>query len=152
MKHRLCMLTLSLALGIATAQTTTPPDAKTTSMAASGSTAPAEMKTSTFKGMLVDMECASNPSAASAAPATTAAAKPTSDTTGNCAVSANSSRLGVKLNDGKTVPFDLVGNQRAQDAMKNDKRWNKELTANKPLHVTISGVMNGDKLIVSSIH
>ena len=58
----------------------------------------------------------------------------------------------MKLDDGKTVRFDLVGNQRAQDALKNDKRWSKDLSANKPIHATVSGVLNGDKLIVSSIH
>jgi len=58
----------------------------------------------------------------------------------------------MKLDDGKTVRFDLVGNQRAQDALKNDKRWNKDLSANKPIHAKVSGVLNGDKLIVSSIY
>jgi hypothetical protein len=66
-------------------------------------------------------------------------------------VSANSSEMGLKMDDGKVVRFDLVGNQRAQDAMKNDKRWSKELGANKPLKVKVNGVMNGDKLIVTSI-
>jgi hypothetical protein len=58
----------------------------------------------------------------------------------------------MKLDDGKMVHFDLVGNQRAQDALKNDKRWSKDLSANKPIHATVSGVLTGDKLIVSSIH
>jgi hypothetical protein len=58
----------------------------------------------------------------------------------------------MKLDSGQTVRFDLVGNQRAQDALKNDKRWTKDLSANKPIRATVSGVLNGDKLIVSSIH
>jgi hypothetical protein len=58
----------------------------------------------------------------------------------------------MKLNDGRTVKFDLVGNQRAQDALKNDKRWSKDLQAGKPIHATVSGALSGDKLIVSSIH
>ena len=184
------MLTLSIALGVALAQTTPPnpppqetpqsttptnpqtntqPDAKT-GPAGPASTTPAEMKTATFKGVLVDIACASHTSAsAEAAPAAGGATQPSdpskaaasdqsnaatrsaSDSGASCPVSASSSELGMKLDDGKTVRFDLVGNQRAQDAMKNDKRWSKDISANKPIHAKVSGVLNGDKLIVSSI-
>jgi hypothetical protein len=54
--------------------------------------------------------------------------------------------------NGQTARFDLVGNERAQDAMKNNKRWSKSISENKPIQATVSGVLNGDKLIVSSIH
>jgi hypothetical protein len=70
----------------------------------------------------------------------------------DCPATASSTNLGLKMDDGKTVRFDLVGNQRAQDELKNNKGWNKNLTANKPLKVKVSGVLQGDKLIVSSIH
>jgi hypothetical protein len=121
------------------------------------------MKTSTFKGVLVDMSCASHSSAnAETTPAAGGAAQPsdqsnsanrsTSESGAGCPVSSNSSELGMKLDDGKTVSFDLVGNQRAQDALKNDKRWSKNIAENKPIRATASGVLNGDKLIVSSIH
>ena len=169
MRPRFCMLTLSIALGVALAQTTPPnPPAQETPQtntqapakaAAAASTAPAEMKTSTFKGVLVDMACASHPSAsADAAPAAGAAQPseaskaPASDSATGCPVSASSSELGMKLDDGKTVRFDMVGNLRAQDALKNDKRWGKDITANKPIRATVSGVLDGDKLIVASIH
>lgn len=66
-------------------------------------------------------------------------------------MSANSSELGMRLDEGKTVRFDLVGNQRAQNALKDDKRWSKDMSANKPIRVKVSGVLNGDKLIVTSI-
>jgi hypothetical protein len=71
---------------------------------------------------------------------------------GDCPVTAGSQTLGLKMDNGQVVRFDLVGNQRAQDALKTNKGWNKNLTANKPLKVKVSGVMQGDKLIVSSIH
>lgn len=58
----------------------------------------------------------------------------------------------MKLDDGRVVRFDLVGNQRAQDALKNDKHWAKDLSDNKQIHAKVSGVLSGDKLIVSSIH
>jgi hypothetical protein len=111
------------------------------------------MKTSTFKGVLVDMACASRTSSsAETKPANTEAKPAASDAGGNCAVSASSSELGLKLDDGKTVRFDLVGNQRAQDALKNDKRWSKDVSENKPIHAKVNGVLNGDKLIVAAIH
>jgi len=70
----------------------------------------------------------------------------------NCPVTASSSQFGLKMDNGQVVRFDLVGNQRAQDALKNNKKWSSSVTANKPLQVRISGVLQGDKLIVSSIH
>jgi hypothetical protein len=188
MKARLSlsMLTLSIALGVALAETappqetpqkTTPtnpqantqPDAKTGAPAGSASTTLTEMKTTTFKGVLVDMSCSHTSASADTTPAAGGATQPSpskaqaadqsntanrsaSDSGASCSVSANSSELGMKLEDGKTVRFDLVGNQRAQDAIKNEKRWSKDLSENKPIHAKVSGVLNGDKLIVSSIH
>jgi hypothetical protein len=143
MKLRITMLSLTLALGLMPAQTTPPqttpppqsaPDktqqATTPATPADTKTAPAEMKTSAFKGVLVDPSCSSS----------------------NCPVSATSAQLGMKLDDGKVVRFDLVGIQRAQDELKNNKRWGKDLSANKPIHAKVLGVLSGDKLIVSSIN
>lgn len=160
MKIRFLLLTLPVALGIALAQTTPPPNPTPTKTkpdagtpASSASTAPSEMKTSTFKGVLVDMSCASHSSANSQPSDPSAANRSSKSEAGaGCAVSSNSSQLGMKMDDGKTVGFDLVGNQRAQDALKNDKRWTKNIGENKPIRATVSGVMSGDKLIVSSIH
>jgi hypothetical protein len=178
MKAWLSMLTFPVAVGMALAQTTPPPnptpqetpqsatktqpDAKSGPPAGSASTTPGEMKTSTFKGVLVDLSCASHSSAnAETTPAAGGATQPSdhsnsanrsSDSGAGCPVSANSSELGMKLDDGKTVRFDLVGNQRAQDALKNDKRWSKTIGENKPIRASVSGVLDGDKLIVSSIH
>jgi hypothetical protein len=186
MKATLSMMTLSIALGVGMAQTAPPdppaqetqkttstnpqPDAKTGTPAGSASATLTEMKTTTFKGVLVDMSCSSGASAgnakmpaaggttpadASKAPASdqsNTANRSAGDSGASCAVSANSSELGMKLDDGKTVRFDLVGNQRAQDALKNDKRWSKDLSANKPIKAKADGVLEGDKLIVTSIH
>ena len=121
------------------------------------------MKTTTFKGVLVDMACASNSSAATGSASTAAGSATTSASTsaggnsnsstgGSCPVSATSNELGMKLDNGQTVRFDLVGTMRAQDQLKTDKHWTKDLTDNKPIHATVSGVLDGDKLIVSSIH
>jgi hypothetical protein len=137
----------------AKAQANTKPDAKTGAATTPGTTALAEMKTTTFKGVLVDMACASRTSNSAETKPVAADAKPAaSDAGGNCPVSASSNELGMKLEDGKTVRFDLVGNQRAQDALKNDKRWSKDVSENKPIHAKVSGVLNGDKLIVAAIH
>jgi len=187
MKARLPILALSIALGVAlaqtkpqdpppqatpqstspttTPQTNTPSDAKTGAAIGSTSTPLPEMKTASFKGVLVDMACSSGksasaestpaqPSDASKAPASdqpNTANRSASDSGTSCPASANSSELGMKMDDGKTVRFDLVGSQRAQDALKSDKRWSKDLSANKPIRVKVNGVLNGDKLIVTSI-
>jgi hypothetical protein len=142
------------------------------------------MKTTTYKGTLIDLSCAGGGTNTSSTGATTGATTGSANTAaaggaqsgstdrtggasasastsasgsanrsaGDCPVTANSTQLGMKLDNGQTVRFDLVGNQRAQDELKNNKSWNKNMTANKPLHVKVSGVLQGDKLIVSSIH
>lgn len=167
MKVRFPMLVVSLAAGIALAQTA--PDAKTNSKAknqnnpAAATTAPAEMKTTTYKGVLVDMSCASqatgstaaapaNPGTAQSAEPANSANRAAADGGASCPLTAQSANIGMKLDNGQTVRFDLVGSQRAQDALKNDKNWSKDLGANKPIHAKVEGVLQGDKLIVSSIH
>jgi hypothetical protein len=118
---------------------------------------PAEMKTMTYKGTLVDLGCgaaatntASTSTDANANANANASSANRAAGDSSCAVSASTSQFGLKTDNGQTYRFDMVGNQRAQDEFKNNKRWSNN--ANKPLRVRISGVVQGDKLIVSSIH
>ena len=170
MKARLSVLTFSIALGVALAQTTPPAQEGTTPQRkekqdmkagapGEAKTASNEMKTTTYKGVLIDMSCGSASGTTPAASAETKASdqansanRSAGDSGANCPVTANSSQLGMKLDDGKVVRFDLVGNQRAQDEVKNNKKWSKDLSDNKAVHAKVSGVLDGDKLIVSSIH
>jgi len=184
MKAQFTFLAVPLMLGVAMAQSgqtgqsgaqdqTTPKtqdqSASKTSDMKSGSASsdkPAELKTMTYKGTLVDLACnGGTTNTASTTPSdTSAASNPASNTASNtasnsanrsasdssCAVSANTSTFGLKTDQGQTYRFDMVGNQRAQDEFKNNKHWNT--AGSKPLKVKISGVVQGDKLIVSSIH
>src|ERR1700722_3354600 len=125
MKVRLFLVALPLALGVAIAQTTPAnppsqepqqPNTKMNAGSAAATTAPGAMKTRTFKGVLVDMSCASHASASTPAAAADSSAvtsdtkgsadRATSDSGANCPVSASSSQLGMKLEDGRTVSFD----------------------------------------------
>jgi len=56
------------------------------------------------------------------------------------------------MKDGNTVRFDDVGNARVQEAMKARKKWSESASANKPIRVKASGVLNGDKLTVLSVN
>jgi hypothetical protein len=56
------------------------------------------------------------------------------------------------MKDGQTLRFDDVGNMRALEAMKANKKWSDSVTANKPLRVKVSAVLSGDKLTVMSIN
>lgn len=180
MKMRISLLAITAALGLSVGQTMpanpqtqdqqkptqTQTNAKTNST--TGSTNPAEMKSTTFKGVLVDMSCASRSSGSAAtaqsgmaAPAPSSAAvsdqvnsanRSAGDSGTSCPVSSSSSEFGMKLDDGRVVRFDLVGNERAKEALKNEKGLGKDLSANKPLHAKVNGVMVGDQLIVASIH
>jgi len=153
MKARVSILVVSLAAGMAIAQETAPQQAASQTekkaAAPATSTMPAEMKTLMYKGTLVDMSCTAATSTPSATPNT---ANRSAADTSNCPVKAESNQLGIKLDDGRVMKFDMVGNQRAQDELKNNKRWTKDLSANKPIRATVSGVISGEKLVVSSIH
>lgn len=174
MKARLTLLAVPLMIGVAFAQSTpgsaaeqsnpstaNQPSAKASNPPASASTQPAEMKTMTYKGTLVDLGCgaASQNTASTATPSENANSNANSNTanraagdTSSCAVSSSTSQFGLKTDGGQVYRFDMVGNQRAQDEFKNNKHWSSAASGNKPLRVKISGVLQGDKLIVSSIH
>ncbi len=170
MKARLFIAAIAMSVAlfaqddkIAKPQSQTAPDNTTTQDTKAttkppAAASPAEMKTQTYRGVLVDTSCGAPASASSSTPAattsnTTATSQTSADrTTGQgCTLSANSTQLGLKLKDGRTVRFDMVGNQRAQDALKNKKRWSEAASSGKEIHATVKGALTGDKLIVSSI-
>lgn len=153
MKMTVSVLGLGLAIGMAMAQdppapppanqNAAPPAAK---MPAPAGNAPTEMKTSTYKGTLVDQACVGN------AWVTTAEPNTANRTTGECKVSPESKQFGMRLEDGRTLRFDIVGSERARQELKTNKRWSKDLGAGKPIRTTVAGAIKGDKMIVSSIH
>jgi hypothetical protein len=121
------------------------------------STRPDEMKTQSYSGTLMDASCAgsgSTPAPAAATPTTSASADRSAPSGDNpsCPVSASTTQFALKTNDGQTVKFDDVGNMRAQEAFKAHKKWSDSASANKPIHVKASGVLNGDKLMVISLN
>jgi len=75
----------------------------------------------------------------------------TADQSQSCSVSSSTSQFALKLKDGRVVKLDDVGNQRVQEAMKNKKKWSSDAAASKPIHATVSGVLNDDRLVVMSI-
>jgi len=117
---------------------------------------PAEMKTQSYSGTLMDASCAGSTSATtSSTPATASGsadrAAPSADNA-SCTVSASTTQFAIKTKDGQTVKFDDVGNMRAQEALKAHKKWTESAAANKPVRVKASGVLNGDVLTVVSIN
>jgi len=126
-----------------------------------------EMKTQSYSGTLVDASCAGAGSG-SAATAPTSSTKPApnsadrsvpstaertsgSGSSQSCTLSASATQFALQMKDGQTVRFDDVGNTRAQEAIKNKKKWSEAIAANKPLRVKISAVLSGDKLTVMSV-
>jgi hypothetical protein len=158
----------------APAQQTAPPAQTSPTPTPTPSNAPAELKTQTFKGALVDASCAGGSGTSAATPtptsnaATNDAAKNSSsgaertDTSkdnqqpsaagAGCQVTSSTTRFALKTNDGKTLPFDLVGNERAQQAVKEKKKWSEAMASGKPINVKVSGVVSGQKLTVMSIN
>jgi hypothetical protein len=132
-----------------------------------------EMKTRSYSGILADASCvaagpATTPAADSGKPApdTTVAsgAAPTAKTKAadpnqaaradqgqSCSISASTTQFAIKLKEGQIVKLDGVGNQRAQELLKNNKKWSEAAASGKSIHVAASGVLNGDQLIAMSI-
>jgi flagellar capping protein FliD len=167
---------LILPLGIALAQQQPANESKksgsTTAAAAGdsekGQASASEVKTQTYKGTLVDANCASSGGAATSSTATgktgadrSAAesgknkagdANRSGDTAQSCGASANTSEFGIKTRDGQVLRFDSVGDERAKQEMSARKKWADSATAGKPIQVTVSGTESGDRLTVLSIH
>ncbi len=157
MKISLCLAAVPLLFGAALAQ-----DSKPSQSPAGTQARPAELQTQTYRGTLVDASCASPGGGTGAAAGTgagSAAAPPAGeqkkskagDPGQGCAVSANTAEFALKLDDGRTVPFDSVGNLRAQQALKDKKKWNEAAAAGKPIRAKVAGVMTGEKLTAMSV-
>jgi hypothetical protein len=118
---------------------------------------PAPMKTTVYKGVLIDASClaptASGQPSATQGTAEAAAARGSANRLmGDCALSPGSVQFGMKLENGQMVRFDLVGNQRTQDELKANRAWRRSLAAGKPIRATVIGAIDGDRLIVTLIH
>jgi hypothetical protein len=96
-------------------------------MAGPATSAIAEMKTQSYSGTLTDASCAASGAASADKP---------------CPVSASTTQFALVLKDGTTVKFDDVGNMRTQEAA----------SASKPVRVKAGGIVNGDKMTVTSIN
>ena len=122
------------------------------------------MKTQGYSGTLMDASCAmgstgsstATPGAApkenTATPSKGADRSAGGDQSQSCSVSASTTQFALKTNDGRTLKFDNVGNERATEALKNKKKWTDASAAGKPIHVKTTGVLMGDQLTVLSIN
>jgi hypothetical protein len=171
MKTKMYLVAISLVIGVAVAQDAnrqqnpdnSPPQAGTQAQRTSAQTGIADKQTQSYKGTLVDASCtmsSATPSAAGTqqAPAKSKENKNEANRTAAaenpaqaCSISANTTQFALKLNDGRTTPFDSVGNLRAQETIKSKKTWNDAVGSGKPIHAKVSGVMTDDKLMVMSI-
>jgi len=68
-----------------------------------------------------------------------------------CTPSASTTAFALRLEDGRVVKFDSVGNMRAQEVFKSKKKWQDMASSGKPIHVKVSGMMSDDKLVVMSV-
>ncbi|HUI82157.1 MAG TPA: hypothetical protein VLY24_29750 [Bryobacteraceae bacterium] len=112
--------------------------------------------TQTYKGTLVDASCAGNttqkttPANPSKDKSTTTSG--TADRVQNCAVSANTKEFALQTNDGRVLRFDAVGNQRAEDNLKNEKKWISKAAGGKTISAKVAGTLDGDNLTVVTIN
>jgi hypothetical protein len=113
---------------------------------AAAASKPAELKTQAYKGTLLDASCAG---AGKESSGRTAAA---ADQSQGCKVSANTKEFALRTDSAETLRFDTVGNARAEEAIRNKKKWSSDVAAGKPIRATVIANANGDKLTVMSIN
>ena len=66
-----------------------------------------------------------------------------------CAVSPATALFALRLPDGRTLPFDSIGNDRVR---KRKNKWVGAASSGKPVQAKVSGAVLGDKLLVVSIN
>jgi hypothetical protein len=142
---------LGLGVAIAPASAKKTPDQTAKSQKASKTDQPA---TRSYKGDLVSANCAGNSGGAEAKNATVKNSGEADRSSGSqgCTVSSSTSEFALKTKDGRTLPFDLVGNLRTQDALKNNKKWASAASSGKPIEAKVSGIENNGRLTVLSVH
>ena len=106
---------------------------------------PAELKTQTYRGTLLDAACAGASQKSSGGKAAVA------DQSQGCKVSASTKEFALRTDSADTLRFDSVGNARAEEAIKNKKKWSSDVAAGKPIRAKVTANANGDKLTVMSI-
>ena len=184
-KFALWITVLALACGLAFAQADSPqstqpaaqPATTTPSSSASTSTKPgtgtitlADVRS--WRGTLMDANCAGGSGASSPAAESSTAEKDTKSAdndsqeakpakphknhrnrvdpqTQACSVSNSTSAFALKTKDGQLLKFDGVGNNRAAEVLKT--KWAQNLSAGKPIHAKVSGSVNGDMVTVTSV-
>ena len=110
------------------------------------------VETHTYKGTLVDASCAGNTSQnTSANQSNEKSAKTSADRAANCTVSANTKEFALQTTDGKVLRFDSVGNERAEEALKNQKKWGAKASEGKAISAKVSGTLDGNNLTVVSL-
>ena len=106
----------------------------------------AELRTQTYKGILMDASCAGASKESSGSKAAAA------DQPQGCKVSASTKEFALRTDSAETLRFDSVGNARAEEAIKGKKKWSDDAAAGKPIRPKVSANANGDKLTVMSIN
>ena len=114
------------------------------------------VETHTYKGTLVDASCTGNTSQNTTTGANPAKDKPaktsgTADRAANCTVSANTKEFALQTTDGKVLRFDSVGNQRAEEAVKNQKKWGAKASEGKAISAKAAGTLDGNNLTVVAL-
>lgn len=145
-----------LAVGLAVAQN--PSDASNANKTEKQASTNGQDKvvTRSFKGDLVSAKCAGSGGSAEtkAAPSKNSgeADRAGSAAEQGCSVSTSTSEFALKTKDGRTLPFDTVGNLRTQDALKNNKKWTSAASSGKPIQAKVNGIENDGRLTVLSVH
>ena len=109
--------------------------------------------TSSFNGTLMDASCRSTQTETKETKSdeTGAQTKTTRSETVDCPVGPTTTSFGLLTSDGRFVRFDQASNSKIAEMMKNEKKWNREISEHAPVAVRVVGKPNGDVIVLESI-
>jgi len=113
----------------------------------------------TWTGTLVDASCHTSQTAHRESSETTHPDENTTKTTTSksdsyvteCPVTTTTTSFGLMTDNGQFVSFDQPSNTRVIEVMKKNKNWSSNMSAHKPVKVTVVGNRHGDAVVIESI-
>jgi len=155
MKKLTAIAAIPLFAGFLMAQSQTQTESRTTET----HTTTQSDSNNTWTGTLVDASCHTSQTAHRESSETTHPDENTTKTTTTksdsymteCPVTTTTTNFGLMTDNGQFVSFDQPSNTRVIEVVKKNKNWSRDMSAHKPVKVTVVGNRRGDTVVVESI-
>lgn len=114
---------------------------------------PPAVESHSYKGVLVNASCPANVTQTSKSGNTADRTDTAAQSTENkaCTVTTGTKEFALRTADGRILRFDAVGNQRAEEALQNQKKWKTAVSDGKTISAKVTATRDGDNLTVLTL-